>query len=138
MKIKNRNLPYDDVLAIPREPHLLPKRPTMFFRTLLKTLSAPELRTVDFTYTTKDMERLGPDEPALILMNHSSFIDLKIAATILYLRPFNIVCTSDGFVGKRGLMRSLGCIPTKKFILDTTIVRDMRYAAEELFKLRRR
>lgn len=29
-------------------------------------------------------------------------------------------------------MRSLGCIPTKKFILDTTLVRDMCYAAEKL------
>lgn len=132
MKIKNRDLPYDEVLAIPREPHLLPKRPTMLFRTLLKTLSARELRAVDFSYTSKGMERLGPDEPALILMNHSSFIDLKIAATVLYPRPFNIVCTSDGFVGKRGLMRSLGCIPTKKFILDTTLVRDMRYAVDKL------
>ena len=132
MKIKNRDLPYDKVLAIPREPHLPPKRPTMFFRTLLKALSAPELRAVDFTYTTTGMERLGPDEPALILMNHSSFIDLKIAATVLYPRPFNIVCTSDGFVGKRWLMRSLGCIPTKKFILDTTLVRDMRYAVGKL------
>ena len=132
MKIKNRDLPYDKVLAIPREPHLPPKRPTMFFRTLLKALSAPELRAVDFTYTTTGMERLGSDEPALILMNHSSFIDLKIAATVLYPRPFNIVCTSDGFVGKRWLMRSLGCIPTKKFILDTTLVRDMRYAVDKL------
>ena len=78
------------------------------------------------------MERLGSDEPALFLMNHSIFIDLKIAATVLYPRPFNIVCTSDGFVGKQGLMRNLGCIPTKKFILDTTLVRDMRYAVETL------
>lgn len=132
MKIKNRDLPYDEVLAIPCEPHLPPKRPTMLFRTLLKTLSTRELCAVDFSYTSKGMERLGPDEPALILMNHSSFIDLKIAATVLYPRPFNIVCTSDGFVGKRGLMRSLGCIPTKKFILDTTLVRDMRYAVDKL------
>lgn len=132
MKIKTRDLPYDEVADIPREPHLLPKRPTIFFRTLLKALSRPELRAVDFTYTTKGMERLGSDEPALILMNHSSFIDLKIAATVLYPRAFNIVCTSDGFVGKRGLMRSLGCIPTKKYILDTTLVRDMRYAVDKL------
>jgi len=58
MKIKNRDLPYDEVLAIPREPHLPPKRPTMLFRTLLKTLSARELRAVDFSYTSKGMERV--------------------------------------------------------------------------------
>ena len=132
MKIKNRVLSYDEVLAIRPEAHLPPKRPSMFYRTLLKLLSRPELRDVGFSYTTNGMERLRPDQPALFLMNHSSFIDLKIAATILYPRPFNIVCTSDGFVDKQGLMRSLGCIPTKKFILDTTLVRDMRYAADKL------
>jgi 1-acyl-sn-glycerol-3-phosphate acyltransferase len=78
------------------------------------------------------MERLGKNEPALFLMNHSSFIDLKIAASVLYPRPFNIVCTSDGFVGKNALMRNIGCIPTKKFITDTTLVRDMLFAAKEL------
>ena len=132
MKIKCRDLSYEEVLAIPREPHLLPKRPSLFFRTLLKIASSSDLRATDFTFTTNGMDRLGKDDSALFLMNHSSFIDLKIAATVLYPRPFNIVCTSDGFVGKKGLMRNLGCIPTKKFILDTTLVRDMRYAIEKL------
>lgn len=53
------------------------------------------------------MEKLGKKEPCLVLMNHSSFIDLKIASTVLYPRPLNIVCTSDGFVGKERFMRSL-------------------------------
>ena len=132
MKINCRDLSYEEVLAIPHEPHLLPKRPSLFFRTLLKIASSSDLRATDFTFTTNGMDRLGKDDSALFLMNHSSFIDLKIAATVLYPRPFNIVCTSDGFVGKKGLMRNLGCIPTKKFILDTTLVRDMRYAIEKL------
>lgn len=78
------------------------------------------------------MERLKDKEPCLFLMNHSSFIDLKIAAAILYPRPFNIVCTSDGFVGKKWLMRQLGCIPAKKFVSDPGLVRDMVYAVKEL------
>ena len=132
MKIKSRDLSYEDVLAISREPHLPPKRPSLFFRTLLKIASRSDLRATDFSFTTSGMDRLAKDEPALFLMNHSSFIDLKIAATVLYPRPFNIVCTSDGFVGKKSLMRNLGCIPTKKFILDTTLVRGMRYAVDKL------
>ena len=118
MKIKNRSLSYEAVLALPKEKQLPPKQPPMFFRWLLKTLSAGDLKATNFTLKTEGMERLGKDEPALFLMNHSSFIDLKIAGTILYPRPFNIICTSDGFVGKNGLMRNLGCIPTKKFITD--------------------
>lgn len=71
-------------------------------------------------------------EPCLVLMNHSSFIDLKIAIMVLFPRPFHIVCTSDGFVGKKRLMRRLGCIPTRKFMNDVVLVRDMIYALREL------
>lgn len=132
MKIKSRNLSYEDVLLLPHEKHQIPKRPSMFFRTLLKIASTPDLRATDFSVQEEGMENLGKNEPALFLMNHSSFIDLKIASVILYPRPFNIVCTSDGFVGKSGLMRNLGCIPARKFIFDTTLVRDMVYTVRDL------
>ena len=78
------------------------------------------------------MEQIKSDEPCLVLMNHSCFLDLKIAEAVLYPRPFNIVCTSDGFVGKEWLMRSVGCIPTRKFCSDTTLVRDMLYCVRTL------
>ena len=35
------------------------------------------------------MEEAGPG-PYLILMNHSSFIDLKIASRIFYPMPYNL------------------------------------------------
>ena len=65
-------------------------------------------------------------------MNHSSFIDLEIVATLMYPRSFNIVATTDSFIGKSALMRHIGCIPTKKFISDPTLVRDMMYTAKKL------
>ena len=78
------------------------------------------------------MDKLGKKEPALYLMNHSCFIDLEIAGSVLYPRPFNIVTTTDAFVGKNWLMRAIGCIPTKKFVHDTFLIRDMAYALEKL------
>ena len=132
MKIKVTEKSYEQVLALPREDHRKPLKPSLFFRTLLKLLSAADLKATNFQCRSFGMERLGPDEPCLFLMNHSSFIDLKIASTILYPRPFNIVCTSDGFVGKAWLMRHLGCIPTQKFVSDLSLVRDMLYTVREL------
>lgn len=132
MKIKVQEKSYEDVLAMPVGLHRLPVRPGILFRTLLKVLSKSELKETNFTCREIGMEKLGKHEPCLILMNHSSFIDLKIAATILYPRPFNIVCTSDGFVGKNWLMRAIGCIPTKKFVTDLTLVRDMMFAVKKL------
>lgn len=128
MKIKVKKMDYDEVLKQPSSKKLPPRRPSILFRTLLKLLSSSDLKATNFTYTQTGMERWGKNEPALILMNHSSFIDLKIASTVIYPRPFNIVCTSDGFVGKDWLMRRIGCIPTNKFVTDAQLVRDILYA----------
>ena len=78
------------------------------------------------------MEKLGKKEPAFFFMNHSCFLDLEIVPTILYPRPFNIVATSDAFIGKNWLMKQIGCISTNKFVTDTTLVRDMMYATRKL------
>lgn len=132
MKIKIKEKKYEDVLAMRVGRHREPLRPGILFRTLLKALSSADLKATHFTYHETGMEKLGKREPCLVLMNHSSFIDLKIAATVLYPRPFNIVCTSDGFVGKNWLMRAIGCIPTKKFVTDMVLVRDMLFAVRKL------
>lgn len=132
MKIKIVNKRYEDVLALPKAKHYKPMKQHILFRFLLRVLSSIDLWATHFKYREIGMEKLGKDEPCLILMNHSSFIDLKIASTVLYPRRFNIVCTSDGFIGKNWLMRLIGCIPTKKFISDTRLVRDMVYAVKEL------
>lgn len=132
MKIKTAKLDYEKVLELPKKPRPKPKKPNILFRILLKIVSTPDLLATRFKYRKIGMEKLSQKEPCLILMNHSSFIDLKIASSVLYPRPFNIVCTSDGFVGKAWLMRNLGCIPTQKFVTDIALVRDMMYAVKTL------
>ena len=132
MKIKVKEKSFSEIAALSPYQRKKPKYQNLFWRTLLRIVSAPDLRATHFSCERVGMERLGKREPALFLMNHSSFIDLKIAATVLYPRPFNIVCTTDGFVGKHYLMRSLGCIPTNKFVADLALVRDMRYCFQKL------
>ena len=135
MKIKLIEKSYADVIREHREKkkkHQKPIRPNMFFRTLLKLVSLPDLIATKFKCERIGMERLGKKEPAFIMMNHSSFIDLEIAASVLYPRPFNIVATTDGFIGKDWLLRKIGCIPTKKFVTDATLVRDMLHAVRKL------
>ncbi len=132
LKIKTAKMSYEEVLALPVPAHEKPVKQRFIFRVLLAALSLWELWATHFTYRMIDMDKLDKDEPCLVLMNHSSFIDLKIAIRLLCTRPFHIICTSDGFVGKRWLMRSLGCIPARKFMTDVTLVRDMVYAVREL------
>ena len=132
MKIKVIDKSYDEVMAIPRRKHKKPIKPSILFRTLLKLVSAPELKRVNFSYKKIDMDRLGKNESALFLMNHTCFIDMEIVSTILYPRPFNIVTTTDAFVGKDLLLRLIGCIPTTKFATDTILVRDILHAVRKL------
>ena len=132
MKTKVTNKSYAEVMAIPREKHQKPKKPNMFFRTLMKLVSLPDIAATKFKYNKIGMERLGKKEAALYLMNHSCFLDLEIVPTILYPRPFNIVATSDAYVGKAWLIRQIGCIPTYKFVTDINLVRDMKHTLTKL------
>ena len=132
LKIKTASMRYEDVLALPAPVHRKPVRQRLLFFIILLLLSVWDLWATRFTWRTIGLEKLDRGEPCLVLMNHSSFIDLKIAARLLFTRPFHIVCTSDGFVGKKWLMRSIGCIPARKFMTDVTLVRDMVYAVREL------
>ncbi len=130
MKIRTKKLSYEKVMSLPRAKHIKPIKPSIFFRSLIRLISIPDLFAVGFKYKKINMEKAG-NGPYLILMNHSSFIDLEIAYRIMYPKPMSIVCTSDGFVGKSWLMYLIGCIPTQKFVTDLTLIRDIMYAVNK-------
>lgn len=136
MKISVKSLDYDKAIALPRPEHKLPKKINLFWRTLIRGLTIVGLAGTQFTYQTERMELLGRDEPCLILMNHSCFLDMQIVSRILYPRHYSIICTSDAFVGLGGLMnwvmRQIGCIPTQKFVTDLRLVQDIQYCLKSL------
>lgn len=132
MKIKQIEKSYTEVLAMPQPEHKKPMRQPGFLRPVLREVCRFLLMFSKFSYEKTGMEKLEKGEPCLVLMNHSSFIDLEIAAFLMADREWHIVATLDGFVGKAWMMRLLGCISTKKFINDVTLVRDMRYTVNEL------
>ena len=129
MKIKTMTRSYDEVMTLPRPKHKKPRKPTLLFRTIMRLAAAPDLWATKFSYTRD--KKSEPKGPCLILMNHSSFVDLKMAVGILYPKPFGIVCTTDAMVGKGLLMKLLGCIPTQKFVTDLNLIRDMKYMLHE-------
>ncbi len=137
MKTKVIEKTYPEVLSLieerreHRKKHKKPKRPNILFRTLMKLVSLPDMWATNFRCEKIGMDRLKKGEPCFILMNHSSFIDLEIAASALYPMPFNIVASIDAFFGKNWLMRQLGCIPSNKFVSDATMVRDVLYAVKK-------
>ena len=77
MKIKTKQLSYEEVMALPREKHRNPLKPLWLLQLVVRVLAIFDLLPTRFTYKTHGMEQIGKKEPCLILMNHSSFIDLK-------------------------------------------------------------
>ncbi len=132
MKIKVKKISYNKLQEIPSFKYFKPVKQSFVLKTLVRIMSSLTLRGLKFKYITKDLDRLSKKEPFLILMNHSSFLDLKIAFKILRGRRFNIVTSDDAFVGKKELMRHLGCIPARKYIADTQLVKDMHYTLNKL------
>ena len=132
MKIKIKELSYEQALKQKKQKRKKPLSVSLFFRLLLYIVSIPDLLATHFKLKKTGMEKLSKKENCLFLMNHSSFIDLEIAVHTLFPRRVNIVATSDSFVGKALLLRLIGCIPTNKFTSDVSLVRDIMYASKEL------
>ena len=86
MKTVTKEKSYDEVMALPRLKHFNPVRPSRFLGAVVRLISAPTLWKTQFSYTTEGMEKVGK-QPCLILMNHSSFTDMKLAFGIFIPSP---------------------------------------------------
>lgn len=130
MKIKTKNVRFSYIEKIEKKKHKRPLKPLWLLGAVIRIISLPDLWATRFKFTKEDMEKAG-NGPYLILMNHSSFLDLKIAYRIFFPKKFAIVCTTDALVGKRWLMRLLGCIPTNKFVTDISLISDIAYSLKK-------
>ena len=135
MKTTVKTMDYESVMALPRPRRKAPRKINLFWRLLIQLLCPFGLWGTGFTYEL-DLAGIEKDEPCLILMNHTCFLDMPIAHKMLFPRAFNIVASNDGFIGLGGLMewvmRSIGCIPTQKYVSDVRLVPDMEYCFKTL------
>jgi len=131
MKINTKEMSYEQALALPRLRHRTPLKPSRLLAAVVRIACIPTFRKTKFSYTTERMELVG-DQPCLILMNHSSFTDMKLAFGIFYPRRIGIVTSVDAMTGILGkLMRFLGCTPTHKYVPDMTLIKDISYMLKE-------
>ena len=131
MKIKVINKSYDELLKMQEMKRKDPIKQNLFWRKLLQLVSFPTMKKYNFKLNKIGMEKLKGKEPALYLMNHSSFTDMKMAASILADRRYAIVTSMDAFIGMDLLLRLLGCIMTQKFVSDLKLIRDMVKVVKE-------
>ncbi len=129
MKIKTKKISLSDLNNIKTHKHKKPLKPLWILGALIRLISVPELWAVKFKCNRIRMEKAKG--PCLILMNHSCFLDMKIAFRVFFPKKLSIVCTTDAYMGKSLIMRLLGCIPTNKFVTDVTLIGDMLHALKK-------
>ena len=98
---------------------------------LLARLLAIKPRLVGRKLTVKKINMEGIKPPYLLFATHASLLDLPVMYTAV--KPYNAnnVVAIDAFLDVGDyLMRQLGCIPTRKFIKDYNLIRNLRYCAK--------
>ena len=90
-----------------------PCRQSAVLRPLVWLLSYPAVWKHKVQVERISMEGLKP--PYLLLCNHNSFLDFKVATTVIFPNRANYVVAIDGFIGREWLLRSVGCICKRKF-----------------------
>ena len=100
-----------------------PVRTKWYLRPLTYILSAPDVRKHRTKIVKTRTEGLKP--PYLLLCNHNSFLDFKVATKAIFPHRANYVVAIDGFIGREKLLRNVGCICKRKFTNDIVLVRQL-------------
>lgn len=104
----------------------MPKKPKWHLQVLAWCLSFPETLSVRAKVQKHRME--GLEGPYIMLCNHNSFIDFKVATKAVFPRRSNYIVAIDGFIGREDLMIKVGCFMKRKFESDIMIVRQIKHS----------
>ena len=94
-------------------------------RLLIWALALPET----FAHRLKihyhgEVKKLKP--PYFLIANHNAFLDMKNLIRATFPHRCNYVIAIDGFIGREGLLRTIGGICTRKFVFDVNLVLQMQ------------
>ena len=103
---------------------LAPMRTAWYLRPLTFLLSAPAVLAHRARIVKKRTEGLRP--PYILLCNHNAFLDFKVATMAIFPRRANYIVAIDGFIGREGLLRRVGCICKRKFTSDVLLLRQIK------------
>jgi 1-acyl-sn-glycerol-3-phosphate acyltransferase len=106
----------------------MPKRTKWYLQVLAWLLSIPEtyIRRVKIVKINMDKVK----SPYVLLCNHNSFFDFKVATRAFFPRRANYVVAVDGFINRESLMRNVGCLGKRKFVSDPAIVKQLKHTLE--------
>ena len=101
-----------------------PVRIKWYLRPLTILISEPDVIRHRTKITRKGTEELKP--PYLLLCKHNAFLDFKVATKAIFPHRANYIVAIDGFIGREGLLRNVGCICKRKFTEDVGLIRHLQ------------
>lgn len=117
-----KEMPHFDLVS-------MPKKPRWALQLLAWTLALPETFAVKPNIKKVNMKDLN--EPFVMLCNHNSFLDFKIATRAVFPRRSNYIVAVDGFISRESLMRNVGCFMKRKFVSDITLAKQVKHSVKE-------
>lgn len=106
------------------------KRQSRILMPLVWALSYPETFKRKLKINKVNMEYVN--EPFLLLCNHNSFYDFKVATRAIFPRRSTYIVAVDGFINRENLMRQVGCFGKRKFTNHLGTVRQIQYSLLKL------
>ncbi len=105
-----------------------PIKARWYLQLLSWILSFPETFQVKSKITRIRMK--GLKGPYILLCNHNSFLDFKVATKAIFPRRANYIVAVDGYIGREWLLRNVGGIGKRKFISDPYTFRQVKHCLE--------
>ena len=101
-----------------------PRKAKWYLKPIMKLLIAPawkKYKPIVHNEVSEDLKG-----PFILLCNHNAFLDFKIANRLLGKNDANYIVAIDGFIGREGLLRNVGCICKRKFTNDIRLVKQIK------------
>lgn len=106
----------------------MPKKAKWYLQVLAWILAIPETFAVHEKIRKHHVK--GLKGPFIMLCNHNSFLDFKVATRAVFPRRSTYIVAVDGFINREGLMRNVGCFMKRKFVSDIAVVKQIKHSLE--------
>ena len=104
----------------------MPMKPKWYLQMVAWLLSFPETFATHSKIRRHHME--GLKGPYILLCNHNSFLDFKVATAAVFPRRSNYIVAVDGLIKREALMHHVGCFMKRKFVSDLKIVMQIKHS----------
>jgi 1-acyl-sn-glycerol-3-phosphate acyltransferase len=106
----------------------MPKKAKWYLQVVAWLMSIPETFFRRVKIIKVNMHKVKG--PYILLCNHNSFFDFKVATRAFFPRRANYVVAIDGFINREWLLRSVGCLGKRKFVSDPAIIKQLKHTLE--------